>query len=346
MPRKSTMQVLQITGVREFRFIEMPVPQPLGRQVLIRRFGIVTCNAYDQHIYNGQPYPDETSTVAFPYSPGGPGHEWVAVIEELGPETKDFSIGDWVCSPGGRGEHDPHPSGPGGYAPYSTIHETSLVRVPARMDIKKLAPLEMASCVAANFIDLKAMNVDIRGKRAGVMGLGPAGLIAAQMFRAEGATEVVGFDINERRRDYAVSSGQVDRAIDPTGEEGKALPIRDRLDPDAPIEIGIDCAGFAAALQYLMDHTRDVVTIFAVQHGPVQFMVRPPGVHQALKLIGYPYRSFACGDYAAERVADGSLDLSLLVTHVLRLEQYDQAIDLIEKQQALKVMFTFDERDW
>ena len=346
MPRTSMMKVLQITGVREFQFIEMPVPQPLGRQVLIRRLGIVTCNAFDQHIYNGLPYPDETSTVSFPYRPGGPGHEWVAVVEDLGPEVTDYQIGDWVCGPGGRGEKDPHPAGPGGYAPYSTIHETNLVKVPVGMDVKKLAPLEMASCVAANFIDLKAMNVEIRGKRAGVMGLGPAGLIAAQMFRAEGASEVVGFDINERRRDYAVASGQVDRGIDPTGDDGNALPIRDRSDPNAAIEIGIDCAGAPAALQYLMDHTRDIVTIFAVQHGPVQFMVRPPGVHQALKLFGYPYRSFACGDYAAQRVADGSLDLGLLVTHSLRLEQYDQAMELIEKQEALKVMFTFAETDW
>lgn len=346
MAQEGKMQVLQITGVRQFRFLEMPIPKPQGRQVLVRRLGIVTCNAFDVHIYNGKPYPDETSTVTFPYPPGGPGHEWVAVIEELGPEARDYQVGDWVCTPGGRGEQDPYPSGPGGYAPYSVIHETHLVRVPAGMDVKKLAPVEMASCVAANILDLKAMNVTIKGKRAGVMGLGPAGLIAAQMLRAEGVAEIIGLDIVEKRRAYALSTGQVDRTIDPAGEEGKSLPVRNREDPNAPIEIGIDCAGFPTAIQYLMDHTRDIVTLFAVQHGPVQFMIRPPGVHQGLKLIGYPYRNYECGEYAAKLVADGQLDLSLLVSHVMRLEEYDRAIELIERHEALKIMFIFDERDW
>jgi threonine dehydrogenase-like Zn-dependent dehydrogenase len=213
------------------------------------------------------------------------------------------------------------------------------------MDVAKLAPVEMASCVAANMIDLAAINA-IRGKRVGVMGLGPAGIIAAQMMRAEGAAEIIGLDIDERRRSYALAKGIVNRAINPAGEDGKALPFRAREDRNALIEIGIDCAGFPAALQYLMDHTRDIVTIFALQHGPVSFMGRPPGHHAALKLFGYPGRDFACGNYAARAVAKGEVDLSLTISHTMRLEEYGRAMQLIETQQALKVMFTFDERDW
>jgi len=113
---------------------------------------------------------------------------------------------------------------PMGYAPYSVCNETCLVKVPAGMDIAKLAPFEMATCMAANIIDLKAMNA-IEGKRIGILGLGPAGLIGAQMVRAEGALEIIGMDTDKVRRDYAISSGQVDQAIDPIGMMGKICQI-------------------------------------------------------------------------------------------------------------------------
>jgi threonine dehydrogenase-like Zn-dependent dehydrogenase len=225
------------------------------------------------------------------------------------------------------------------------IHETSLVKLPAGMDIAKLAPVEMASCVAASILDLEAMDA-IKGKKTAVAGLGPAGLIAAQMLRAEGASEVIGLEIDEGRRDYAVSSGQVDRAIDPTGEDGRSLPFRRRGDPNPVIETSIDCAGVPAAIEYLMDHTRNVVTLFANQLGPVEFRGFFLGHHQGLKLHGYAGRDFQCGEYAAEKVASGDIDLSLVVSHRMRLEEYDRALDLIKSQQALKVLFTFDERDW
>jgi threonine dehydrogenase-like Zn-dependent dehydrogenase len=342
--QRDSMQALQITGVEQFRFVEMPVPAPQGRQVLIKRLGIVTCNAYDLYIYTGKPYPDETAEVDFPYPPGYPGHEWVAEVVEMGPQATQVQLGDWVCTPGGRGEAGAYPDGPGGYAPYSTIHETRLIRVPKGMDIAKLAPLEMASCVAANILDLNAMSA-IEGKKTAVIGLGPAGLIAAQMLRAEGAATILGLDVNAARREYALSSGQVDKAIDPLGREGQALPLRRRDDPDSMIETSIDCAGAPAAIQYLMDRTRDIVSLFAVQHGPVQYMGRPPGCHQGLKLHGYPYRDYECGEYAARAVAGGDIDLSLVVSHTMDLSEYDQALQLIKNQEALKVLFAFDEAD-
>jgi threonine dehydrogenase-like Zn-dependent dehydrogenase len=337
------MQALQITGVEQFEFVEMPVPEPRGEQVLVQRLGIVTCNAFDLHIFTGKPYPNESAEVVFPYPPGHPGHEWVGEVVELGPGVTQLQVGDWVCTPGGRGRGGAYPDGPGGYAPYSVYHESRLIVVPKGMDVAKLAPVEMASCVAANMLDLKAMNA-IEGKRAGVIGLGPAGLIAAQMLRAEGAAEVIGFEVNAGRREHALSTGVVDRAIDPTSEEGQSVPLRRQ--PGAIMDISVDCAGAPAAITYLMDHTEELVSLFAVQHGPVQFEGWPPGRHMSLKLLGYPGRDFECGDYVVRRVASDYIDLSLCVSHTMRLDEYARAVGLIKSQKSLKVMFEFDERDW
>jgi threonine dehydrogenase-like Zn-dependent dehydrogenase len=338
---RDSMQVLQIVDVEQFELIEMPVPEPGEGEVLIKRLGVVTCNAYDLHIYTGKPYPDETASIEFPYRPGGPGHEWAGVVAALGPGVAQLQVGDWVSIPGGRG------SGrgvyPGAYAPYSVCNETRLMAVPRDMEVAKLAPLEMATCVASTILDLVAMGA-IEGKKAGVSGLGPAGLIAAQMLRAEGAAGVVGLDIDRGRREYAVSAEIVDRAVDPLGEDGRSLPYR--RDPGVAIETGVDCAGAPAAIEYLMDHTRDVVSLFAVQHGPVEYRGWSLGHHQGLKLCGYPNRDPACGDYTVSKIANGDIDLSLTVSHTMRLEQYGEALELIKNREALKVLFTFDQRDW
>jgi threonine dehydrogenase-like Zn-dependent dehydrogenase len=344
---RENMQVLQIVAPGQCQMVEMPVPHVniahLGL-VQVRRLGIVTCNAYDQHVYAGKPYPFEQSTINFPQAPGAPGHEWVGVVEEVGPGVKDIDVGDWVCMPGGRGERGIM-SPPGGYAPYCICHARMLVKVPAGRDVAQLAPVEMAACVASTMLEFKKLDM-VAGRKTAVAGLGPAGIIAAQMLRAEGATGVVGIEVDANRREYALQKGIVDRAIDPLSEEGQSLPFRRQGDPNPVIETSIDCSGSAAAIAYLMDHTRDLVSLFAVQHGPVSFKGWGLGHHSGLWLHGYPNRTFPCGDYVAALVEKNAIDLSLTVSHRMRLEDYDQALTLINTQQALKVLFTFDERDW
>ena len=339
MAKQCLMKVLQLTGKEQFEFISMPVPEPEEREVRIKRLGIVTCNAYDLNIYQGKPYPNINGTLTFPYSPGGPGHEWVGMVDKLGSGVTQLAIGDWVSLPGGRGQG--RGMYPMGYAPYSVCHETRLIKVPVGMDVAKLAPFEMATCMAANIIDLKAIKA-IAGKRVAVMGLGPAGLIGAQMLRAEGAVEVIGMDIVLGRREYAVSSGLVDWSIDPLGDDGKSLPYR----PSTPVDTGVDCAGRPAAIEYLMEHTKDIVSFFAVQLGPFEFKGGSMERHEGLHLRRHPGRNFDCGEYTKKVISEGKIDLSLVVSHQMRLPEYDQAMDLIKSHQALKVLFTFDERDW
>jgi threonine dehydrogenase-like Zn-dependent dehydrogenase len=174
------------------------------------------------------------------------------------------------------------------------------------------------------------------------MGLGPAGLIGAQMLKAEGAAEVIGMDIDKGRREYAVSSGLVNRSIGPPGDDGKNLPLR----PSTPIDTGIDCAGRPAAIEYLIDHTKDIVSFFAVQLGPFEFKGGTMERHEGLNLRRHPGRNFECGEYTLEVIANSKIDLSLVISHKMRLEDYDKAMKLIKSHQALKVLFTFDERDW
>jgi threonine dehydrogenase-like Zn-dependent dehydrogenase len=331
------MRVLQITDIRHFEIIDMPVPEPKETGVLVKVLAVVTCNNYALHIWQGRPMFETTEHLVFPQPPGFPGHEWVGEVLEVGPEVTQLQVGDWIV-PGPTGEGRMEPGG--AYTQYLVTDETRCLKVPKGMDLRKLAPIQMAWDVSRNVLELKAINA-IEGKRAGVSGLGPAGLIAAQMLRAEGAEEVIGIEISKPRRDHALSSGVVDRVIDPLSEEGRALPVRSgvRSGRHGAIDVAIDCAGPRASVQYLMDHTEDIVSLFAVQHEPYSFEGWFIGLHQGLRLFGHPGNRERCGPYAVRRVRNGSVDLSLVVSHTMCLEQYDKALELIESHQALKVMF-------
>jgi len=337
MTRPST-KTLQIVAKERSDIVELPVPDVGPGQVLVKNLAIVTCNQFDLHIFAGRPMLDPTTPVTFPQPPGFPGHEWVGEVVELGPGVTDLALGDWVCQPGGRGRGRSYP---GGYSQYILCPESKLLRVPNDMDPLKLAPMEMASCVAANMVELRQFNA-IEGRRAGVSGLGPAGLIAAQMLRAEGAEEVIGIEVDAQRADYALSVGVVDRVVDPDGDSGDALPYARQ--PGA-IEVGVACAGYRPAVQYLMDHTTDIVSLFAVQREPYSFNGWAVGHHQGLKLFGTPDRTPLSGEYAVRRVRNGSLDLSLTISHTMSLAEYDEALRMIAAHEAMKVAFRPQELD-
>jgi threonine dehydrogenase-like Zn-dependent dehydrogenase len=332
------MQAVQITAKERAEVVEVPVPDVRAGELFVKILAIVTCNQYDLHIYEARPMLDPTKPVEYPQPVGFPGHEWVGEVLAVGPGVQGFREGDWVCVPGGRvsggGRNEP-----GGYAQYRVVDAASAIRVPNNVPPLKVAAVEMASCVAANVMDLKTMTT-IEGKRCGVSGLGPAGLIAAQMLRAEGAAEVIGVEVSPERGRYALEHGLIDRLVNPLDESGKLLPFRRGYgDPNAAIQITIDCAGAKAAVQYMMDHTSDYVSLFAVQREPYSYEGWATGHHSGLKVCGHTGRHPGTGIYAVRRIKAGCLDLEVTVTHRMTFADFDEAMHLIKTQQALKVAF-------
>jgi threonine dehydrogenase-like Zn-dependent dehydrogenase len=219
----------------------------------------------------------------------------------------------------------------GCYAQFVIMQAVNVIHVPGHLPHEATAPVELAMCVAANFLMLKRMDV-VRSRRFGVTGLGPAGLIAAQIARAEGAAEIIGFDLSPARRDYA-ASGVVDAAYSPRDDLGELFPARPQA---ATIETSMDCVGAKASVEFTMDHTSDVVSLFGVQRESYEFAMRH---YLRLRLCGYAGHSREAAEYAVELIDQEVLDLSLLSTHHLPLERYNEGIELLEKQEAVKICF-------
>ena len=321
------MQVLQVDEGGRSHMVEVPTPAPGTGQVLLRVLGVATCPQWDLHLRHNEPM-FIGHQFHYPYTPGQPGHEATGVIEAVGDEVSSVAPGDRVSAWRDAGHQNP-----GCYAQFALLDAASVILVPPELPIEATASVELAMCVAASFLMLKEMNV-ISGRRFGVTGLGPAGLIAAQMARAEGAAEVVGFDLSTDRCAYALRAAGLDAAHDPRTAPELSVPARSQT---AALRTGIDCVGAKASVEWLMDHVRDTVALFGVQRESYSFA--PRHYSPALRLCGYPGHSREAAEYAVTLIEQGRLDLTPLVTHRLPLRRYDEGIDLLERQEAIKILY-------
>jgi len=309
------MKILQVGAGREFEILEMDTPQPGPGEVLLRVEAVTTCPQWDLHLRHDEPM-FVGHRFHYPYTPGQPGHEATGVIAALGEGVTGLAVGERVSAwrDAGHGR-------PGCYAQYAVLQSDNVIPVPEHLPYEATAPVELAMCVAASFLVLKEMNA-VHGRRFGVMGLGPAGLIAVQMARAEGAAEVIGFDFSPARRELACRLGAA-AAYDSRDDISALFPARPA---STRLDCGIDCVGAKSSVEYLMDRVEHAVMLFGVQR---QDYTYAPRHYRNLRLCGYPGHSRAAAEYAVSLIADGLLDLAPLTTHHLPLE----------RQEAIKICF-------
>ena len=318
------MKILQVTSPRDFVIRRMDVPRPGPGEVLLRVTAVATCPQWDLHLRHNEPM-FVGHRFQYPYTPGQPGHEATGVIEAVGEGVTDLKPGDRVSAWRDAG-HDVL----GNYAQFAVHRAGNVLRVPDGLPDQAVAPLELAMCMGTVFRMLKEMRA-IAGRQFGVTGLGPAGLVAVQMARAEGAEAVFGFDFHPGRRALACRLGAA-ACFDPRddlSEEFPSLPGRPRL------EAGVDCVGAKASVEWLMDRTEDAVALFGVQREDYAFRPR----NFQVRLCGYKGHFRESAEYALALICGGQLDLAALVTHAMPLERYGEAIDLLEAQQVVKVCF-------
>ena len=313
------MKILQIMAPQETVVCEVDIPQPGAGEVLMRVNAVTTCPQWDLHLWHNEPM-FAGGTLEFPYTPGQPGHEATGVIEAVGEGVEGLAPGDRVSA-----WRDPGHNLPGCYAQYVVHRAENVIRVPGGLSDEALAPVELAMCVGTVFRMLKSMDA-IRGRSFGVSGLGPAGLVALQMARAEGAGEVIGFDLNPGRRAVACRLG-AKTCHDPREFAEDAASPR--------FETSVDCVGAKGSVEFLMDRTNDAVGLFGVQREDYTYRPR----HNRLRLCGYKGHCRESAEYAVDLIRRGQLDLAPLTTHRLPLERYAEGVRLLEKQQALKICF-------
>lgn len=319
------MNVLQIVEPGRVVFSEQPIPEVGPRQALVKILAVTTCPHWDLHILGGEVMLPGLA-LNYPYTLGQPGHEACGDVVAVGSEVTELKVGQRVCA-----WRDPGHQYPGCYAQYVVKDVHDLIEVTNDVPPEHWAPLELAMCVSAHMLLAEQLNA-VAGKRVGVFGLGPSGLLFAQFALAAGASEVVGIDPVAERRAVASQVG-VQRVLDSNGEEAKQLPLRNQ--PGA-FDTCFDCVGHPAVVHRALDLSNQLVVLFAVQRQPYTFSPHHWG---RLILAGAQPHTREAAIYARDRIAAGKVTLAPLVSQTMPLTDYIQGIELLRKQQAIKIAF-------
>lgn len=318
------MKILQIKEPGRAIWTDIDIPKPGKGEVLIKVTGVTTCPHWDMHILGGKPmFPG--MKLEYPYLLGQPGHEAVGEVVDLGEDVSLLKIGDRVAA-----WRDTGKPRQGFYAQYNTFHEDDLLKVPRHLKDEEIASLELAMCVQVSFQQLAVLG-GVKGRRLGISGLGPAGLLGVQMARAHGAAEVVGIDPMPERRDLARELG-AHLVLDPAHDEWPASRS------DGAMDDSIDMTGLPISIEYLMERTKRAVALFGVLREEVRFTSRQmfgPG----LILMGYANHNRKAAETALQMIGEGQLKLAPLITQKMSFNDYGKGIDLLQQKKAIKILF-------
>ena len=319
-----TMKLLQILAPGQVEWRDAPIPQPGAGEVLVKVAAVTTCPHWDLHLMSGEPmFPGVP--LPYPYTPGQPGHEMTGEVVALGPDVTALAVGDRVAA-----WRDAGAKRQGCYAQYVPFQVENLLKIPAELAAEEVASLELAMCVQVSFQQLQRLDA-VQGKRLGVSGLGPAGLIALQMARIYGASEVIAIDPLPERRALALNLG-AHAAVAPD-DAHFATKAADTY----PLDTALDCTGLKVSIEFLLEQTKETVAIFGVLRENVAF-----GWNQwrrGLKLVGYERHNRVAAEQALALIAQGQLRLTSLATHTLPLTRYAEGVSLLRTKQAIKIRF-------
>ena len=188
------MRALQIEGPGIVKEIQEPIPEIAEDECLVRVLYSGIC-ATDYEILGGEMTLIKEGKIRYPVRFG---HEWVGVVEKVGPRVDKFKIGDHVLSDSGVtcGKCQACQEGryadclnsrsvgtvncwPGSFAQYMHFPQRHLFKLPEDMDLMGAALIEPSCIALAGLRKAKAL----QGKTMVVVGTGAIGLTAVAMSR-------------------------------------------------------------------------------------------------------------------------------------------------------------------
>lgn len=301
-----------------------PLPLHAG-EALIRVHAGGVCRG-DRDVLRGT---RPTGYVRYPLTPG---HEWSGTVERVGDGVPDGLRGRkvvgesirncQVCERCHAGENTLCESGyeeagftqPGALAETLTLPARFLHVLADTADLTAAALLEPAACAAAAVLEAAVRP----GESAAVLGDGTPGLLAVQFLRAACARRLTVVGSHPARRERSLASG-----AEAFAAPGDPVP--------GGFDLVVETTGSAEAVRtaagLLRDGGRLISTSTAWGAGGLdpRDLVRRQLTVQSV--FGAPSAAWT---HAVEAFTAGRLTTLPLITHVLPLDAYEEAVELME----------------
>lgn len=338
------MRAIEFHGDERLELVERPDPAPAAGQLLIAPSAVGICGT-DVEIFEGSLAYFRMGIAEYPIVPG---HEWTGVVVDVGEGVTGFTPGDQVVGEVAIGCGVCVRCQAGRSHLCARRTETGIVHMDGAMASRMVFPAAYAHVVP--FSSRQAALVEptsvalhgvTRGKVAGqhvvVIGIGPIGLLAAQIARAHGAASVTVSDTREDRMTLAASLGF-------TPFEGRAAEWDDPVATaagatfDGP-DVALLCAGGPGAIAAAFAAVRPGGTVVALGlSGRPELPFDWDGlVVRDIDLIGV-LGSVGYWQGAIDLIASGAVKTEPLVTRAFALEDTRDALERLIDPGSLKVL--------
>ncbi len=319
--------------------------------VLLRVLGVGICGT-DLHILQIPQMHPARPDIIF-------GHEYSAVVEEIGSDVKNLAPGDMVvvdphppcgscincrsdrpdscttlfCQQGTPFEQHGYIRGlfrDGALCDYTCVPESSIYKIDKNTPFELAALAEPLSCVGYAIEKLKIQV----GDTVCVLGAGPIGLLFCSLAKANGARKIIVSEPHEFRRNKALKCGAT-TVVDPSKENVHEIVLRetDGLGVDHCIE------AVGQMLMTAIELIRPNGKIMMFGHD--ETAAPPIRLAEIVRKEAQIFGGFL-GKYYFEKTAhiieSNLLPLNEIVTHVLPISKYQEGLDILRRGEGLKVV--------
>ncbi len=217
----------------------------------------------------------------------------------------------------------------------SHVNATFVHPLPENVSFEAGALTELLACCVHSVIEQAGVTA---GDLVVVIGPGPVGLFASLVAMAEGGTvALLGTAADAERLKFARGQLGVAHTIDVQTED----PLRavEDLSNGYGADVVVECAGVAPAIDTAFDVVR--------KRGKVSLMGLP-GRKLEVDIEKISYRELVVSGGIGQRrsawerslrlMESGTIDCEKLISHELGLREFQQAFDMMERQQGLKII--------
>lgn len=315
----------------------VPIPKPSKDEVLVKVIYASICGT-DIGIYDWIPW-----AAAHIKPPQIIGHEIVGEVTEVNTDQKtNIKKGDIVSSEThifclncfqcqiknyhvcenmqlfGIGRE-------GGFAEYATIPLRTTWKNDTEIPVEEMSAQEpLGNAVNA------VTKAKVKGKRVLIMGLGPVGLCAGGVAKAYGAKEVVGVNDEVYRRDLAMKTGWFDKVLD-------IVDIKENNSFDVVLEM----SGNRLGIQEAFDAVRIAGTIvaFGIPKDNITIDWGKYLIDKELTILSvFGRQLWRTWRQTTALLKSGKVDLSKIITHKFKLEDFEEAMSVMKSRKCGKVL--------
>ncbi len=328
---------------------EVPVPELGPHDVLVAVEAASICGT-DLHIYKWDEWAQHRIK-----PPLTLGHEFAGTVVEVGGSVENVHVGDYISAEShvtcgrcyqcrtGQAHMCPRTQilgvdRDGGFAEYVAVPE----KVIWQNDRAKIPP-EIATLQEpfGNAV-FATLAHELAGQTVLVLGCGPIGLFAIGIAKASGAAAVFASDVIDYRLDLARTMG-ADALFNPRsgGHDGDTVRWLLGINGGLGVDIVLEMSGAPPAIDAAFGGVRNGgrVTLFGIPASPVKIDVAEQMIFKNLTVLALNGRRIFDTWYKTRWLLErGVVDLRPLITHQMKLEEIDGAMQLLAAGQACKII--------